>query len=189
MENTPSPETRKSGALRVVSSVIILLGITAGIAANRVGEGVLWILLCCTSVGLLILGFALLSVYHTTAFVISQPGDLTKQLAFERDGGLPGTPPLSQEAEKRIALLFEPKYQDTVRTILVHDCGNNLWTKANETEIDRLRFAVLKVSRGRMDRLTAVVEAAKTDWRDVLLWAGFANNPQAHRSWLPKRNW
>jgi hypothetical protein len=178
----------------VVSSVIILLGITAGIAASHIGAGLWWILLCCASFGLLLLGFGLLSVYHQTAFVTRQPGDLRDQLdvtsdAFERDGGRSGTLPLSQEAEKRVALLFEPTHQEIVRTILVRDCGANLWRDTSETEIDRLRFAVLKVSRGSLDRLVYAIERAKTDWRDVLLAAGFANNPQAHRSWLPKRNW
>lgn len=186
--------TRKWEALRFVGAVMILLGITAGIAANHFGADLLWILLWCASLGLLFLGFAVLLVYRRTVLVIRQPGDLTDQLevssgAFERDGGHPGTLPLGQEAEKRIALLFEPTHQETVRTILLRDCGNSLWREASETEIERLRFAVLKVSRGSLDRLSKTIELAKTDWRDVLLAAGFANNPQAHRSWLPKRTW
>jgi hypothetical protein len=194
MEDMASSVTRKSGALRVVSLVIILFSFAAGIAANRIGEGWLRILLWCASLGLLFLGFLLLFVYHQTLLVIRQPSDLAGQLevksqASERDDEPPGTLPLTQEAEKRIDLLFEPKYQEMVRTILMRDCGNNLWRKASETEIDRLRFAVLKVSRGSLDRLTGAIELAKIDWRDVLLAAGFANNPQAHRSWLPKRNW
>src|ERR1700737_4424790 len=102
MEDRPSSVTRKSGALRVVSLVIILLAFTAGIAANHIGEGWLWILLWCASLGLLFLGLLLLFVYHQTLLVIRQPSDLAEQLevnsdASERDDERPGTLPLTQE--------------------------------------------------------------------------------------------
>jgi len=98
-----------------------------------------------------------------------------------------GTPPLSQPTDERIALLFAPADQDRVRTILRDECGYNLplYKSSTEQEVERIRFAVLKLSGGRLDKLQNAVSAAKTDWRDVLLWAGFANNPIAHKSWVP----
>ena len=194
MEDSPSSVPGKWRGWRVGGAVSILLGIATGIVATQIGVGLLWILLWCASLGLLCLGFGLLSVYRHTVVVVRQPGDLTGQAeascgVFGQDGGHPGTPPLSQEVEKRIALLFEPVHQEMVRTILLRDCGNNLWRTAKETEMDRLRFAVLKVSRGSLDRLTDAIKLAKTDWRDVLSAAGFAWNPKKHRSWLPRKNW
>ena len=99
-----------------------------------------------------------------------------------------GTPPLSQPTEYRIILLFAPADQEMVRTILRDECGNNLplYPNSTEQEVERIRFAVLKLSAGRVDKLQRAVLAAKTDWRDVLLWAGFANNPTAHKSWTPR---
>jgi hypothetical protein len=99
-----------------------------------------------------------------------------------------GAPPLSQPTEERIALLFVPADQELVRTILRDECGNNLplYQNSGEQEVERIRFAVLKISAGSMDKLQKAVRAAKTDWRDVLLWAGFANDPTAHKSWVPR---
>lgn len=99
-----------------------------------------------------------------------------------------GAPPLSQPTEERIALLFVPADQEMVRAILRDECGNNLplYPNSNEQELERIRFAVLKLSAGSVDQLQEAVRAAKTDWRDVLLWAGFANDPAAHKSWVPR---
>lgn len=99
-----------------------------------------------------------------------------------------GAPPLSLPTEERIALLFARADQEMVRTILREECGNNLplYPNSDEQEVERIRFAVLKLSAGSVDKLQKVVLAAKTDWRDVLLWAGFANDPSAHKSWLPR---
>jgi len=97
-----------------------------------------------------------------------------------------GTPPLSTETERRIALLFAPALQETVSTILREECGNNLPFCHQEDEVgmERIRFAVLKLSAGKLDRLQEAVRLAKTDWRDVLVAAGFAQDIVAHQSWL-----
>lgn len=99
-----------------------------------------------------------------------------------------GTPPLTQPTEERIAWLFVPADQNMVRTILRDECGNNLplYPTSSEQEVERIRFAVLKLSAGSVDKLQEAVRLAKTDWRDVLLYAGFANHPTAHTSWMPR---
>lgn len=63
-----------------------------------------------------------------------------------------------------------------VRAIVRDECGYNLPLRGNhnEEEVERIRFAVLKLSRGNVDKLKKAVVDANTDWRDVLLWAGFA---------------
>ena len=85
-------------------------------------------------------------------------------------------------------MLFVPADQGTVRTILREECGNNLplYPNSSEQEVERIRFAVLKLSAGSVDKLKKAVRAAQTDWRDVLLWAGFANDPAAHKLWSPR---
>ena len=46
-----------------------------------------------------------------------------------------------------------------------------------------MRFAALKVSNGKMGRLNEAVDLAKLDWRDLLVWAEFANDVQVHQKW------
>ncbi len=100
----------------------------------------------------------------------------------------PGGPPINQETEKRIDRLFTPEDREVARTLLRDECGANLFPRREnppESEIERIRFAVLNLSKGEIDTLKKAVEQAKTDWRDVLVWAGFENDPEKHRSWLP----
>jgi len=96
-------------------------------------------------------------------------------------------PPLSSEAERRVDLLFAPAHQEHVRKILLEECGNNLPFLENldAGAMDRFRFAALKLSSGKLDRLQVAVRLAKTDWCDLLVAAGFAEDVDAHTSWLP----
>src|SRR3982751_1902508 len=85
-----------------------------------------------------------------------------------------GTPPVSQATDDRIALLFAPAERERARLILRDECGNNLPAcEGSDEGIERIRFAVLKLSAGRLDKLQQKVEAAKIDWRHMLLAAGF----------------
>jgi hypothetical protein len=98
-----------------------------------------------------------------------------------------GSPKLTSETEKRIALLFPEDQQDAVRALLLEECGHNLpfLQKLDPVGMDRFRFAALKLSHGNMHKLREAVNLAKTDWRDLLVAAGFANNVDAHVGWLP----
>jgi hypothetical protein len=96
-------------------------------------------------------------------------------------------PPLNQPTEERIALLFAPAHQEKVRAILRDECGKNLplYRNSSEQEVERVRFAVLKLSGGSLDKLEKAVTEAKIDWRDVLMHAGFGDDPTVHKSWVP----
>ena len=71
--------------------------------------------------------------------------------------------------------------------MLRDECGNNLplMKDKDETALERLRFAALKLSQGELNKLLDAVILAQTDWRDLLVAAGFADDVQAHLSWLP----
>jgi hypothetical protein len=99
------------------------------------------------------------------------------------------TPPLSQESEERIALLFPHTERDLVRAMLVVECGNNLpgLEKVDSKVMDRFRFAALKLSEGEVSKLKKALALAKTDWRDLLMAAGFGESLSAHESWQPTR--
>jgi hypothetical protein len=96
---------------------------------------------------------------------------------------------LSAETEKRISLLFPRNEQPLVRTILCEECGNNLPFLENldERKLERFQFAALKLSEGRLDKLDWAIALAKTDWRDLLMSAGFGEDVNAHKSWLPEQ--
>jgi hypothetical protein len=98
-----------------------------------------------------------------------------------------GTPPITPATEHRIALLFAPADREDARILLRDECGNNLpfLETASELDMDRFRFAALKLSDGSLDKLRDALRLAKLDWRNLLVAAGFANDIQAHTSWLP----
>jgi hypothetical protein len=93
---------------------------------------------------------------------------------------------LSPQTTRRLELLFPTEAQEQARQLLICECGSNLpfLEGSNPTSLERVRFAALKVSEGRLDKLEAAVELAKVDWRDLLVHAGFAHDPKAHESWL-----
>jgi hypothetical protein len=98
---------------------------------------------------------------------------------------------VSQETEKRIELLFPPDESELVRVILSEECGNNLpfLNHLDQAQLERFQFAALKLSEGDLGKLDRAVALAKSDWRDLLMAAGFAQDVNAHASWLPERMW
>jgi hypothetical protein len=52
---------------------------------------------------------------------------------------------------------------------------------------DRIPYAALRCSRGDLARLRAAIQLGRTDWRDLLVEAHFANDVHAHERWQPRR--
>ena len=50
--------------------------------------------------------------------------------------------------------------------------------------MERIRFAVIKLSKGNIEKLLAVIDEACMDWRDVLMAADFGYDMQTHEYWL-----
>jgi hypothetical protein len=75
-----------------------------------------------------------------------------------------------------------PGAQAEVRKALVDGCGRTVVGPVDDETLERIRFAVLKLTDGDLDRLPASIGYAKQDWRDVLTAAGFGA-PRAHRRW------
>src|SRR5215510_3878122 len=90
--------------------------------------------------------------------------------------------PLTTEV---ISHLFNSTTAPFVAQLLVDECGDNLplYKPATPEGLERVRFAVLKISNGDQDKLLEAVLLAKRDWRDVLVWAGFGNDLEAHNQW------
>ncbi len=84
-----------------------------------------------------------------------------------------------------IRKFYNSKYQEAVNELLTHECSDNLpfaknW---NSEQMERIRFAVMKLSNGEYSGLVESVQLAKVDWRDVLIASGFASSSEEHKSW------
>jgi hypothetical protein len=99
------------------------------------------------------------------------------------------SPRLSQDTECRIAALFSPSSRAEASELLTIECGHNLpfCSSQNEFQLERSRFAALKLSAGDIDKLKDAIKLAQADWRDLLVAAGFANDVTAHKRWTPER--
>ncbi len=94
---------------------------------------------------------------------------------------------LSPATQQRLAALFRPSEQEPAAALLVERCGSNLpfFAAGTPEGLERVRFAVLKLSQGDLDQLREFARLAETDWRDLLVDAGFADDPEAHLRWWP----
>jgi hypothetical protein len=95
---------------------------------------------------------------------------------------------LTPRVQEVIAVLFAEAEWAEVAHMMVHDCGRNLpfcddWSSQ---QLDRLRLAALKLSGGKMEPLINAVALAQTDWRDLLMAAGFGEDVEAHNKWQPE---
>jgi len=95
--------------------------------------------------------------------------------------------PLSPETARRLDALFDAAARSKVAELLMTECGANLplWIDTDPRGLERIRFAVLKLSNGDMNALERAIQIAQNDWRDVLVAAGFGNSVRAHESWFP----
>lgn len=94
---------------------------------------------------------------------------------------------LSPKTRSHVAALFVPADIEAAESMLVTRCGGQLpgMAGASPDVLDRIRFAALRLSEGRLPGLNDAVTLAETDWRDLLVATGFADDPAAHRRWVP----
>jgi len=96
--------------------------------------------------------------------------------------------PLNQKTKTLVEKLYSSPLQEDIARLLENECGQNLPFCENSTpeKFQRLRFAALKISDGDMAKLKEAVNLAKMDWRDLLMWAGFGSDLDAHEKWADK---
>jgi hypothetical protein len=97
---------------------------------------------------------------------------------------------LSPLTKQHLAALFVPADVSEAEQLLARECAENLPLVSNPTPggLERLRFAALRLSDGNLHRLRDAIALAKTDWRDLLVAADFAEDVHAHQSWHPRRS-
>src|SRR5512139_407973 len=117
---------------------------------------------------------------------MGRPRTVRPQLRRDSLGSMANIP-LSDEARLRLHALFTEADRATAAQLLIERCGNNLpfLENAGSEELDRFRFAALKISAGSLPALYAAVALANEDWRDLLVAAGFAEDVGAHLWWIP----
>ena len=96
-------------------------------------------------------------------------------------------PALSPETLRRLHILFPSRLNRPAAQLLVSQCGNNLpfCEDADMYQLERIRFAALKCSGGKLALLEKAVKLAQQDWRDLLMAADFGYDAEAHRAWEP----
>jgi hypothetical protein len=99
------------------------------------------------------------------------------------------TVPLSQETKQRMDFMFYNEDAIVAAHLLISECSNNLPFCENDgpLELERLRFAALKLSDGNVPPLLEAIELAQKDWRDLLMAAGFGEDAKAHEQWVPQK--
>jgi hypothetical protein len=92
---------------------------------------------------------------------------------------------LSPATRQHLERLFAPQQRAEAERLLAEECGNNLPVLENldPVQLERYRFAALKLSGGTLDGLRRAVALAKRDWRDLLMNAGFGHDVHAHERW------
>jgi hypothetical protein len=93
---------------------------------------------------------------------------------------------ISADTKRLIEQDFAPEHRLAAAELLETRCGLNLPLLGDYSTwgIERVRFAVLKLSHGSIDDLARHIEVAMVDWRDSLVAAGFGNSILAHRLWF-----
>jgi hypothetical protein len=101
---------------------------------------------------------------------------------FARNG-----PPIEDSTSLRIDAMFQEDDRHLVREMIVESINWRMpgWRHSTLLDIERIRFAVLKLADGDVNKLGEVIELAKLDFRDVLLAANFPT-PHSHQKWMPK---
>jgi hypothetical protein len=94
---------------------------------------------------------------------------------------------LGEATEQRLVRIFSGSDLDQARALLVNDCAENLpfCESYSSEDLDRIRIAALKLCGGKLEALVDAITLAQTDWRDLLMDAGFGD-PERHRTWWPE---
>jgi hypothetical protein len=94
-------------------------------------------------------------------------------------------PKLSSRTLQLVEKLFRPKQVAEAVQWLEEECGNNIPSCNNhdEYQMERIRFAVIKLSQGNINKLLRAIDEARMDWRDLFMAADFGYDVNAHEKW------
>lgn len=92
---------------------------------------------------------------------------------------------LSKRQIEVLEKLFPADSRGTAADLLAKKCGNSILLCDDHTseQMDSIRLAAIKVSNGDISQLKLAIDLANTDWRDLLMCAGFGHEIDAHINW------
>ena len=93
---------------------------------------------------------------------------------------------LSRRTEKLLEKLFpDVETKNLAGNILVIECGDNIpfCKDSSPEDMERIRFSVIKLSNGDLNKLGNALELALIDARDLFMSAGFGKDVKAHMQW------
>jgi hypothetical protein len=82
---------------------------------------------------------------------------------------------LEPQVERKLAALWSADQKRANARAALARYG----TESYECEIERVRMAILKLSEGVLSELLRMTDAAKLDYRDVLMWAEYPEEGKA----------
>jgi hypothetical protein len=82
---------------------------------------------------------------------------------------------LADEVESKVAATW-PSDADRARA---RGVLGRYGAAPHEREVDRVQLAIIKLAEGSLDELEKMAAAAKTDYRDVLMWAEYPEEASA----------
>ncbi len=97
-------------------------------------------------------------------------------------------PDLQAATLERLDAVFPVEHRERVAATLFKRGGYSLssdWDASYDALIERIRCGCLKLSGGTLEGLEEGLKLARTDWRDLLVAAGFADDERAHLAWRP----
>ena len=96
--------------------------------------------------------------------------------------------PLSSRTEQVAAALFEePELGHIIRRLL-QEASENIPFQENSTpeEMERIRYAIMKLIVQNRKNENRAFEYVKTDWRDLFMAAGFGYCAEEHNRWADR---
>ena len=92
---------------------------------------------------------------------------------------------LSDRTQQLIDAIFPDEVKEKAIHHIQYECAQNLpfMDEATPEDLERIRFAVIKISDRNIDELVRAISLASVDWRDVLVEADFANDIAVHEKW------
>ncbi len=91
---------------------------------------------------------------------------------------------LDRGTEQRLERMFASADRATARKLLEEDCAEDV-PGVGAGALDRIRIAAIKLSGGTIPGLLDAIVLAQTDYRDVLVAAGFEHDLEEHLRWWP----
>lgn len=92
---------------------------------------------------------------------------------------------LSDRTQELISKLFPKADGIVISDMLYRAVSKNvpLCDDSNAEEMERIRFAILKLTKDSPLNLAVGIYLAQTDWRDLLMSAGFGEDADLHMAW------